>query len=114
MKRAGYRVVTVPGAHIIHLQGKTAGRYPVRVKIEYYRSLFLFMEKHRGRLYRAFFILSIFLKNAVSLALHVPVVFVSLGKQKKATEKLKRYARIAGWILKGRPDNGGLEGINPT
>jgi len=111
MKRAGYRVVAVPGAKIIHLQGKTAGRYPVRVKIEYYRSLFVFMEKHRGRLYRACFMLCIFLKNVVSLIAHTLMACATLGKRKKAVEKTRRYARITGWMLRGRPDDWGLEGL---
>lgn len=111
MKRAGYRVVAVPEARIVHLQGKTAGRYPVRVKIEYYRSLFIFMEKHRGRLYRACFILGVFLKNVISLMAHLAAVCATLGQGKKAAEKAKRYARITGWLLKGRPDDWGLEGI---
>jgi len=111
MKQAGYRVVTVPQARIIHLQGKTAGRYPVRVKIEYYRSLFLFMEKHRGRLYRACFIFGVFLKNMISLIVHKTAAYATLGKGKRAAEKAKRYGRITGWLLKGRPDDWGLEGI---
>ena len=111
MKQAGYRVVAVPQARIIHLQGKTAGRYPVRVKIEYYRSLFIFMDKHRGRLYRSFFIIGVFLKNMISMIAHVSVVCATLGKQTRATEKAKRYARITGWFIKGRPDDWGLEGI---
>lgn len=111
MKRAGYRVVAVPEARIVHLQGKTAGRYPVRVKIEYYRSLFVFMEKHRGRLYRACFILGVFLKNVISLTAHLAAVCATLGQGKKAVEKAKRYARITGWLLSGRPDDWGLEGL---
>jgi len=111
MKRAGYRVVSVPGANIVHLQGKTAGRYPVRVKIEYYRSLFLFMGKHRGRLYRALFILGIFLKSLIGLIARAPVVCVTLGKDGRAARKAKRDARIVRWLLTGRPDGWGLEGI---
>ncbi|MBN1882154.1 MAG: glycosyltransferase family 2 protein [Deltaproteobacteria bacterium] len=111
MKRAGYRVVAVPGATIVHLQGKTAGRYPVRVRIEYYRSLFLFMDKHRGRMYRALFILGIFIKNIVNLVANASVVCVTLGKNRRAVEKVRRSARITEWLLKGRPDDWGLEGI---
>jgi GT2 family glycosyltransferase len=114
MKRAGYRVVAVPGAKIIHLQGKTAARYPVRVKIEYYRSLFIFMEKHRSRLYRACFMLCIFLKNVVSLIFHAVMACATLGRHKKAVEKTRRYARITGWMLRGRPDDWGLEGLETS
>ena len=47
--KAGSRVVFVPGAKVVHLQGRTRDKVRFRGRIEYTRSLFTFFRKNRPR-----------------------------------------------------------------
>lgn len=46
-RRAGWKVLFVPSARVVHLQGKLRAKVAVRAKVEYVRSLFTFFRKHR-------------------------------------------------------------------
>ena len=112
MKRAGMRVVVVPEARIIHDQGKTAKRYPLRAKVEYYRSLVTFMEKNRGRLYRAAFVGGLAIRFSVDILLQALMCCATLFIARAPRERCKRYAGLLLWVVLGRPASWGLSGIN--
>ncbi|MBW2272836.1 MAG: glycosyltransferase family 2 protein [Deltaproteobacteria bacterium] len=49
IRRAGFRVLHVPGARIVHLSGASSKRKdPARTRIEFHRSLYHFLRVHRG------------------------------------------------------------------
>jgi GT2 family glycosyltransferase len=49
VRAAGLRVVWLPGARVIHLSGaSSARRSPALTRIEYHRSLYRFLLRHRG------------------------------------------------------------------
>jgi GT2 family glycosyltransferase len=49
IRHAGWRVVHVPDAFVIHIHGwSTKKRVPASTRIEYHRSLYLFFAKHRS------------------------------------------------------------------
>lgn len=50
-RRAGWKVLFVPGARVIHLQGRAKAPVWVRAHVEYVRSLFTFFRKHRPGAY---------------------------------------------------------------
>lgn len=113
MKRARMRVVIVPEARIIHHQGKTAKRYPLRAKIEYYRSLITFMEKNRRRPYAGIFVFGLAIKFTVSIVLQALLSCVTLFLVRSPRERCTRYAGLLYWLISGRPVSRGLSGIQP-
>ena len=55
IRRAGWKVVHLPDARIVHVHGATTKkRIPAETRIEYHRSLYRFFQTHRGeRIFRA-------------------------------------------------------------
>jgi GT2 family glycosyltransferase len=53
MRGAGWKVVHEPRARAAHLQGGTAKTYQAAARIEFYRSRYLFFDKHYGKLAHA-------------------------------------------------------------
>ncbi|MCB1196554.1 glycosyltransferase family 2 protein [bacterium] len=45
IRKAGYRIVYHPDAKIIHLQGKSANKQPIKSRLEYYNSRYIFFKK---------------------------------------------------------------------
>lgn len=113
MKRAGMRVVIVPKAQIIHHQGKTAKRYPIRAKVEYYRSLVTFMKKNRGDSYAGIFVCGLAIKFTVSIVLEALFCCATLFLVRSPRERCARYAGLLSWLISGRPASRGLSGIQP-
>jgi GT2 family glycosyltransferase len=113
MKRAGMRVVVVPKAQIIHHQGKTAKRYPVRAKVEYYRSLITFMKKNRAAPYAGIFVCGLAVKFTVNIVLQALLGCVTLFLVRSTRERCTRYASLLFWLISGRPASRGLSGIQP-
>jgi len=112
MKRAGMRVVVVPKARIIHHQGKTAKRYPLRSKVEYYRSLITFMQKNRGGLYAGVFVFGLALRFVVDIVLQALACCITLFIARGPRKRFVRYAGLLSWLVLGRPASWGLSGIN--
>jgi GT2 family glycosyltransferase len=113
MKRAGMRVVIVPGARIVHHQGKTAKRYPLRAKVEYYRSLITYMKKNRSKTYAAVFVGGLALKFFVSVVLEALFCCATLFLARSPRQRCARYAGLLFWLISGRPASWGLSGIQP-
>jgi GT2 family glycosyltransferase len=96
IRQAGWRVVHLPDAHVIHLYGEaTKKKLPLRTRIEYYRSRYVFFSKNRGRL------ASLALEGLVLLRL---LLGSSLGGRRRA-----EYRKILAWHLGGRPASAGLD-----
>jgi GT2 family glycosyltransferase/tRNA A-37 threonylcarbamoyl transferase component Bud32 len=78
-RRSGSRIVFVPGARVVHLQGRTRDKVRFRARIEYTRSLFTFFRWNRRGSYpvlRALFPVRNFLELVFqTLTLFVPGVF---------------------------------------
>jgi hypothetical protein len=71
-RRAGWRVMLLPGVRVTHLQGRTREQARARARVEYVRSLFTYFRKHAPGSYAA--LRALFLvKTAVDL------VFATLG-----------------------------------
>lgn len=101
-RRAGARVVFVPAATVVHLQGRTRDRVRFRARIEYTRSLFTFLRKNRpvaGVLTRLLFPA----KNLIELVFQTLTLFVP--------GVLRRWAEtgaVLAWQLCGGPRGWGL------
>jgi len=99
---AGSRVVFVPQAQVVHLQGRTSDRARVRSRIEYTRSLFTFFRKNRPASY---LVLRLFqpVKNLVEFVFRTLTLFVE-GVPRRWLES----AALVGWQVGGCPRKWGL------
>jgi GT2 family glycosyltransferase len=108
MRQAGWRVVHLPNARLVHIHGATTKkRAPVATRIEYYRSLYHFFRKRRGPGQASAVIGVRVLKLLFALTLLAPFAAVLPSERRRWRER----ARILVWHLRGRPTSWGLAGL---
>ena len=105
MREAGWSVLHVPGARAVHLSGASSKRrLPARTRIEYHRSLYRFLELHRGgasaRAVRCLRILR--------STLLLPVLGLLAPFSVRSRQRLRERGALVLWHLRGRPEAGGL------
>jgi N-acetylglucosaminyl-diphospho-decaprenol L-rhamnosyltransferase len=69
MSRAGWQVVYQPRARVVHWVSQSSKRVPERRRSMVYRSKWLFMRKHRGRVAASVFRASLWTASALKLCL---------------------------------------------
>ncbi|MFI5315951.1 MAG: glycosyltransferase family 2 protein [Myxococcota bacterium] len=95
MRKAGWRVFHLPDAHVIHLYGEsTKKKLPLRTRIEYYRSRYIFFRKNRSR--------------AVYLALRGIVLAKVVCGSALGGRRAQEYRKILAWHGAGEPATSGL------
>jgi GT2 family glycosyltransferase len=104
-RKAGHRVVFLPAAKVIHLQGKTVRKNWIRGRMEYNISLAKFIQKHHSRSYYAMF-MAVKLIKAMVLAMLFPLPL--FGKRMKM--KYTYYLTLISWFFRGCPDSAGIRG----
>jgi GT2 family glycosyltransferase len=100
MKKAGWKVYHVPGAEVIHYQGKGAERDKKRAKVEYYRSRYLFFKKNRGFWERFFLRIGLMIKLCFEFFAMAFVCILTGFAVKNWRRKLTLYAYLLWWHLK--------------
>ena len=103
--QAGYKVVFIPEARIVHLQGKTVRKSWISGRMEYNISLHKFIKKHHALVYYGIFVTIRFIK-ALFLAALFPLIF--FGPRMRM--KYSYYVKLISWYFRGCPDNAGLRG----
>ena len=106
-KRSGYRVVFIPSARVIHLQGNTVRQTWVKGRIEYTISLYKFIKKYHSDTYYGAFVLIRVMKSLPFLLVTTLLPFLLLSKPMR--RKYSYYGRLLLWHRKGCPDDGGLK-----
>lgn len=107
VQRAGYRVVHVPDARIVHVFGASSKkRLPAETRIEYQRSLLLFFRKHRGPLATALLLGLRIAKALLYVVARAPGALVS----RRIRERWRQDRRVLAWYLRGRPAGWGIPG----
>jgi len=103
---AGWRIRLVPAARVVHLSGASSKRRdPIRTRIEFHRSLYRFLQIHRGgRVATAVRWLRV-AKNAAAL---VGLAAASLFSGARRTQLGERWWLLV-WHWRGRPDDWGLD-----
>jgi GT2 family glycosyltransferase len=97
MRAAGWKVAHLPDAFVIHLYGEsTKKKTPLRTRIEYYRSRYLFFRKNRSR--------------AAYLALRAIVMVKILFGVVFGGRRAEEYRKILAWHRAGEPSTAGLSG----
>ena len=108
MRHAGWRVVHVPEARLVHVLGATTKqRRPLATRIEYHRSLYRFFRKRRGPIQASLVLGVRVLKLVLALALLAPLALIWPRQRTRWRER----AWILAWHLRGRPASWGLASI---
>lgn len=107
-RMAGLRILYVPTASVVHMQGETANRRPIRARIQFYSSRYRYFRKHNGSAAVAILAVGLFLKLNISLFLHGLLTLLFLG-QRRRRDRLAVYAALWAWHLRGCPPGAGFE-----
>lgn len=96
---AGMRVLYVPQARVMHMQGESANRRPIRARVQFYSSRYRYFRKHGGRLIQALLFAGLWLRLTADLLLHSVLTILSLG-QPHRRDRLAVYWRLWLWHLR--------------
>lgn len=108
MRRAGWRVVHLPTAQLVHVHGAGTKKVaPLATRIEYHRSLYKFFRNHHGPRRAAAVMALRLAKLVVALVALAPLALVSGGERERWRQRLA----ILGWHLRGCPPSWGLAGV---
>jgi len=108
MRAAGWRVVHLPQARLVHEHGATTKkRMPLETRIEYLRSLYHFFRKRRGAGQAAAVVAVRLVKLLLALIVLAPAALVLPRERARWRER----ATILAWHLRGCPRSWGLEGL---
>jgi GT2 family glycosyltransferase len=108
MREAGFRVVHLPEATLVHVHGAGTKRVvPLATRIEYHRSLYHFFAKRRGAAAAAAVAAIRVAKLVLALVLLAPAALVS----ERERERWRERAWILAWHAAGRPVEWGLSGV---
>jgi GT2 family glycosyltransferase len=106
IRRAGWRVVHVPEAHVVHVLGASSKKKrPAETRIEYHRSLYHFFRKHRGPLAAAAVVGLRTAKSLWYVVSELPGVVTERGRR-----RWRGRLRVLAWHLRGCPADWGLRG----
>jgi len=108
IQNAGLIVAHFPDIEIVHLQGKSANKVPVKARIEFHRSRLHYFKKHYGTIAAAILWIGCFLRLIINCVAMSLLTIFTFGKSEKFKNKMKLYAGVLIWYLKGCPENGGL------
>jgi GT2 family glycosyltransferase len=110
MRREGWGIWHLPGAAVRHGSGQSSKRIrPAATRIEFHRSLYRFVELHRGRAARAAMVVVRVARTVGTLALLLGVAPFSARQRRRLGE---RWSLLA-WHLRGCPASGGLREVAP-
>ncbi len=105
-RKKSYRVLFVPSARVVHLQGKTVKQAWVRGRIEYAISLYKFIQKYHSGAYFKLFVLVRLAKSVLFLLVSTLLVFLLLDASVR--RRYAYYSRLLLWHIQGCPDDAGL------
>ncbi|MBN2449425.1 MAG: glycosyltransferase, partial [Lentisphaeria bacterium] len=95
---AGGRVLYVPMAEVMHMQGETANRRPIRARVQFYSSRYRYFRKHTGVAGVAVLYAGLWLRLTLDLVLHAVLTAATLGRG-ASRDRLAVYARLWLWHL---------------
>ena len=109
MKKAGWKIYHIPGAEVLHFQGKSAGAQKAKARIEYYRSRYHYFRKNRGSFQTSVLSIGLIIKLLVELVFATLACMVTLFMVKKWRIKLSTYLYLMWWHLRLCPREMGLK-----
>jgi hypothetical protein len=108
MKKAGWEIYHIPGAKLLHFQGKSAEVEKAKARIEYYRSLYHYFRKNRGSFQTSALSVGLIIKLLVELVFATIACMVTLFMVKRRRTKLSTYLYLMWWHLRLCPETMGL------
>lgn len=107
--KEGFFTAICPNAKVEHLQGYSAKKVEVKVKIEYHRSLFTFFKHHHGDRQIRILRIGLFAEHAFKLCTTSVALLLTLFIHLKLRTKWLTYVSLLMWQLKGCPEKYGLK-----
>jgi N-acetylglucosaminyl-diphospho-decaprenol L-rhamnosyltransferase len=105
INRAGYHCLYAPAAEVVHFQGESANKRPIRARIQFFESRYIYFRKHTGILGVWLLATGLFVKLALNTALYG---VLSVGSR-RFRDKFAVSRRILAWHLRGCPSGWGLQ-----
>jgi GT2 family glycosyltransferase len=110
IRRAGWRVVHVPDARVVHVHGaSTKKKVPAETRIEYHRSLYRFFRKNRGPVAGA----GVFLLRVGKALLYVLADLPGALLSPRGRERWQGRWKVLAWHMRGCPAEWGLARVRP-
>lgn len=108
IRQAGWRVVHVPDAHVIHIFGaSTKKKVPAETRIEYHRSLYHFFARNRG----AGAARAVLALRVLKGVLYAATGLLAAPFSSRQRDRWWQNVRVLGWHLRGRPADAGLRRV---
>jgi len=107
-RQHGWKVYHLPQVEVWHEQGQSAAQTALAARIEYWRSRYLYVQKHYGRLPRGVLRAGLLLRLLVSWLVSGLLTGLTLGRLKHSRERWRICTALWRWHLSGRPDSMGL------
>ena len=108
INESGLKVIHLPEIKVVHLQGKTANKAPVRARIEFHKSRLLFFEKHYGKSVAIILRLGTVFRLIINFVAQLFMTIFTIGLIKKTRLRTILYAGLIGWYFTGCPAEKGL------
>jgi GT2 family glycosyltransferase len=108
IKKAGWEIYHIPGAEVLHFQGKSAEAEKAKARIEYHRSRYHYFRKNRGSFQTSALSVGLIIKLLVELVFATIACMVTLFMVKKWRTKLSTYLYLMWWHLRFCPETMGL------
>ena len=108
INESGLKVIHLPDVKVVHLQGKTANKAPIRARIEFHKSRLLFFEKHYGKIAATILRYVTVFRIIINFTAQLLMTIFSLGLIKKTKLRTVLYAGLLKWYFSGCPIDKGL------
>ena len=105
LKKAGWRIVFLPDARIIHFQGSSVRQVKPRARVEYQRSIIRYFEKNHGPLAAGVIKWHGYLSAWIGLLGALPERLLKT----QSPRSWAKYSYLLSWYHKGCPDTMGLQ-----
>jgi GT2 family glycosyltransferase len=93
---AGLHVLSVPEAEVMHLQGESANRRPVRARLQFYLSRYKYFRKHNGMVGLAILFIGLWFRLTLDLLLHALLAGLCFW-QARHRDRVAVYAALWWW-----------------
>lgn len=111
INKKGWKCVYVPGVKILHLQGRSAKKYPNRSKVEFYRSRYYFFKKNYGFGTCLILTIGLIIKILIGWLTCAIASLFTLFLNKNTRKRFVRYNILLFWHILGCPKKMGLTAI---
>jgi GT2 family glycosyltransferase len=108
VKERDYAVVHHPGVEVWHDQGGSANRVRVQARIEYWRSRYLYFQKHHSLGQQRMLRWGLMVRLGLGWSLNGTATVVTLGRSRPFRQRFAIDHALLIWHLAGRPQSSGL------